>query len=87
MRYGDLYSIPLSMKRQLASHDNASLPKLAYNRQEAAEILGISPPTLDRLTARGLLNPSRATRRPLYALEELQRFLQETKGRLEVSKA
>jgi hypothetical protein len=52
--------------------------KLAFTRLEAAEILGISPPSLDRLTKRGLLRPSRALRRPLYSRRELERFLKET---------
>ncbi|MBI5799974.1 MAG: helix-turn-helix domain-containing protein [Verrucomicrobia bacterium] len=55
-----------------------ALPKLALSRLEAAQALGISAPTLDRLTSRGLLRPSRATRRPLYAVTELQRFLRDT---------
>ena len=53
-------------------------PKLALSRIEAAQALEISAPTLDRLTLRGLLRPSRATRRPLYAVAELQRFLRDT---------
>jgi len=52
--------------------------KLALSRAEAAEALGISPVTLDRLTQRGLLKPSRATRRPLYPVTELERFLRDT---------
>src|SRR4051812_16941471 len=52
--------------------------KLALTRVEAADALDISPATLDRLTQRGLLRPSRALRRPLYSVEELKRFLQET---------
>jgi hypothetical protein len=55
-----------------------TLPKLAFNRRDAAAMLSMSEPTLDRLTERGLLRPSRATRRPLYSLAELQRFLAET---------
>ena len=53
-------------------------PKLALSRKEAAAALGVSPATVDRLTVRGLLRPSRATRRPLYAVEEINRFLRET---------
>lgn len=53
-------------------------PRLAYNRVETAEILGLSAPTVDRLTKRGLLRPSRATRRPLYSKAEIERFLAET---------
>lgn len=56
-----------------------SLPKLSYNRIEAAQILGISPNSLDRLTKRGLISPSKALRRPLFSLAELERFLESTK--------
>ena len=53
-------------------------PRLAYSRVEAADIIGVTPATVDRLAKRGLLRPSRATRRPLYPLWELERFLRET---------
>ena len=52
--------------------------RLSYTRDEASEILGLSPATVDRLTKRGLLRPSRATRRPMYPRWELERFLRET---------
>jgi DNA-binding transcriptional MerR regulator len=52
-----------------------TLQRLAYSRVETAEILGVSAPTVDRLTKRGLLLPSRATRRPLYSMREIERFL------------
>ena len=42
-------------------------------------MLGISLPTLDRLTQSGLIRPSRAIRRPLYPHTELVRFLEDTK--------
>jgi hypothetical protein len=54
--------------------------KLALTRKEAAAALGVSPITVDRLTQRKLLSPCRATRRPLYALSELERFLRDTRG-------
>ena len=57
-------------------------PKLALTREEAGESLGISAVTVDRLAKRGLLHPSRATRRPLYSVWELERFLKETTGAL-----
>jgi DNA-binding transcriptional MerR regulator len=55
-----------------------SAPKLALTREEAAKALGLSAPTIDRLATRGLLRPSRATRRPLYSVQEIERFLRET---------
>ena len=53
-------------------------PKLALTREETGEALGISAVTVDRLVKRGLLHPSRATRRPLYSIPEIERFLRET---------
>lgn len=58
------------------------VPKLALSRVEAAKAIGQSPATIDRLTKRGLLHPSRATRRPLYPLRELERFLAETSAEI-----
>jgi hypothetical protein len=56
---------------------NGAIPKLALNRIEAAQALGQSPASIDRLTKRGLLRPSRATRRPMYPVKDLERFLME----------
>ena len=65
---------------KIISKENIS--RLSFSRTEAAQILGVSPITIDRLTKRGLLNPSRATRRPLYPIWELERFLNETSERV-----
>lgn len=59
-------------------HDNPGRAKLALSRAEAAQVLGVSPISLDRLVKRGLLRPSRATRRPLFPVWELERFLRDT---------
>ena len=59
------------------------VPKLALTRVEAGEALGISAITVDRLAKRGLLRPSRATRRPLYSVSEIERFLKDTTLHLE----
>ena len=66
---------------QKNSASSAGVPKLALTRAEAASALGISTVTVDRLTERGLLKPSRATRRPLYPISEIERFLKETQGK------
>ena len=58
------------------------LPKLALTREEAAKAIGQSAVTIDRLTKRGLLRPSRATRRPVYPVWEIERFLRETSSNL-----
>ena len=54
------------------------IAKLAVGRVEAAKMLSVHPNTLDRLAEHGLLRPSRATRRPLYPVAELLRFVNET---------
>ena len=59
-------------------------PKLAFTRAETAQALGIAPVTIDRLTKRGLIHPSRATRRPLYPVWEIERFLRETSAEVEL---
>lgn len=65
-------------------HTKQHAPKLALTREEAAEALGVSAITVDRLAKRGLLRPSRATRRPLYPLFEIERFLRETSTAIEL---
>lgn len=69
---------------QTQDNSKASVPKLALTRKEAATALGVSAVTIDRLAERGLLNPSRATRRPLYSVKEIERFLTDTAGRIPV---
>jgi DNA-binding transcriptional MerR regulator len=51
--------------------------RLAYTTEETAAALGVKPTTIWRLTQRGLLKPNRATRRPLYPVSEIERFLRE----------
>jgi hypothetical protein len=63
---------------QLSPGSGTTPAKLCFTRFEAAHLLNISPNSLDRLVKRRLIKPSRALRRPLFALEELQRFLAET---------
>jgi Helix-turn-helix domain len=52
--------------------------RLALTRHEAAKALGVTPISIDRLVARGLLRPCRALRRPLFPRAEIERFLRET---------
>jgi len=61
------------------NNDKSAPVRLAYTRTEAAAMLGFKNPiTIDRLCKRGLLRPSKATRRPLFSVIELERFLRET---------
>ena len=60
------------------------VPKLALSRVETAEAIGVTPVTVDRLAKRGLLDPSRATRRPLYPIWEIERFLRDTSEMIEI---
>ena len=57
---------------------NDRFKRLSYTKAEAAILLGISKPTLDRLVRRGLIKPSRALRRPLFSRQQLERFLEDT---------
>ena len=66
------------MPKTKAKKQISTAPKIGYNRYEAAVQLGVHPITISRLTERGALRPSRATRRPIYSHEELQRFLRDT---------
>ena len=58
--------------------ETRTMEPLAFTRERASALLGISPVSLDRLVKRGLIHPSRALRRPLFPLAELKRFLSET---------
>jgi excisionase family DNA binding protein len=51
--------------------------KLALTRTEAAQALGVSPQTIDRLVKRKELNPNVRTRRPLFPVTDIERFLKE----------
>jgi hypothetical protein len=57
-----------------------SIKRLALTTSETAAALGIDEVTIWRLCKRGLLNPNRATRRPLFAVSEIERFLAEGKA-------
>ena len=52
--------------------------KKGFKRAEAATYLGVTSVTIDRLTKRGLLHPSRALRHPIYSKDDLDRFLRDT---------
>ena len=69
---------------QIPQVPGIATPRYAFTREEAAKALGVSPATIDRLTKRGLLRPSRAIYRPLYSTEELQRFLRDTTATLDL---
>ena len=57
---------------------NNALSEVALNRVEPAQAISQSPATLDRLTKRGLLCPSRARGRPVCAIRETERILKAT---------
>jgi hypothetical protein len=61
----------------------AFIEKKGFKRAEAALYLGVAAVTIDRLTKRGLLHPSRALRHPIYSKDDLDRFLRETSGSIE----
>jgi len=55
-----------------------SLPKLAFNLNETAAALSLSDRSVRRLVKAGLLRPSLASRRFIFSIFELQRFLRDT---------
>jgi len=57
---------------------DAAFRRLSLTRAEAAQSLGISTETLDRLVKRGLIKPSKALSKPLFPTTELARFLAAT---------
>ena len=59
------------------------IEKKGFKRAEAAVYLGVAKITIDRLTKRGLLHPSRALRHPIYSKDDLDRFLRETSEPIE----
>ena len=58
--------------------------RLALTREETAEAIGMTAVSVDRLTKRGLLHPSRATRRPLFPVWEIERFLRDTSAAIKL---
>ena len=58
--------------------NRATVEKKGFKRAEAAVYLGVTTVSIDRLTKRGLLHPSRALRHPIYSRDDLDRFLKET---------
>jgi hypothetical protein len=53
-----------------------SLPRISYKISEAAKIVGVSPITIRRAIARGLLKPCRAFRHPLIPADQLRRMVE-----------
>lgn len=70
-----------ALKVELAGIAKPMIPptdnRLQFSRLEAAKRLGYSVLTIDRLVKRGLLHPNRATRRLMFSLRELERFVAE----------
>jgi hypothetical protein len=64
------------MKTKQPRETGQRITRLAFTTEETAAALGIKPTTVWRLCKRGLLNPNRATRRPLFAVAEIERFLE-----------
>ncbi|MGP8199080.1 MAG: helix-turn-helix domain-containing protein [Limisphaerales bacterium] len=60
------------------SETKTFVEKKGFKRAEAATYLGVTAVSIDRLTKRGLLHPSRALRHPIYSRDDLDRFLRET---------
>lgn len=59
-------------------NERPSPEPLAHNLTATAQITGHSTRTLRRLVKRGLLRPSKASRKFVFARREIERFLNET---------
>jgi hypothetical protein len=70
------------INKEIERHITSLDKKLALDRRETATALGISTATVDRLRDRGLIKPSLATRKPLYPVFEIERFLKDTSENL-----
>ena len=68
------------MKRNTHTTTGAGLPRLAFNTEETAQMLGLERTSLWRLEKRGLIRANRALRTPLFPLAEINRFLNESAG-------
>lgn len=62
---------------QSTATGQSNIQRLAFTTEETAAALGVKPTTIWRLCKRGLLSPNRATRRPLFAVSEIERFLKD----------
>jgi hypothetical protein len=71
-----LGSVTINYASTKTGEKTGEIPRLAYNTKETAAAIGVKPTTVWRLTKRGLLNPNRATRCPLYSLAKINRFLE-----------
>jgi len=63
--------------RALKKEPKLLLP-LAYTLDEIALVTGLSKRTIRRLVKRGLLHPSKASRRWIFARVAIEKFLTET---------
>ena len=70
--------MPKANGRPKSSEAKGYVEKKGFKRAEAAIYLGVATITIDRLTKRGLLHPSRALRHPIYSKDDLDRFLRGT---------
>ena len=66
------------MKNAPTSEETPGLPRLAFNIQETADILGVSTATVRRWIKGGLLKCSCASRHKLIPRAEIERFLRDT---------
>lgn len=75
------FQLSLPRRGENAEKSNApAAPPLAYSRKEAAEMLGISMPALDRLAKKGKIRPSHLGGRVLYQTSDLVALLENNKA-------
>jgi excisionase family DNA binding protein len=62
---------------QVIAKPTVEVRRRAFSIKETAIILGVSPPSVRRLIARGLLRPNRALRHIRISEAEIDRFLEQ----------
>jgi hypothetical protein len=69
----------MSNNAQSSGSTSSGLPRLGFTMKETAAILNISYMSVFRLTKRGLLKPSNGLRTKIFSLQEIERYLRDTK--------
>ena len=71
---------PVQPPTPVAKEPTIKEPRLTYTLKQLGGELNVSPATLYRLEARGLIRPLQGIRRKIYTHKEVERFLSETQA-------
>jgi hypothetical protein len=65
------------LKNNCDQNQPPSLPRLGFSVNQTAQIMGVSPITVRRLLARGLLKSNSALRTKIIPLSSINQFLEQ----------